>query len=131
MLFEEVLEQDEFYEVLNGLIFDFVDSLDMETLTEEQSELLDDLLTFISEDKPDTEEDLEEAVKKRVVRAGKFVRKLQCKPGYKAMGNRCVKMSASEKKMLKKRAKKSARKRKSKKNIIAAHRKRSMRMANK
>jgi len=37
-----------------------------------------------------------EQIKKRVIRGGKVQVKLQCKPGYKAVGNKCVKISAQE-----------------------------------
>ena len=139
MLFEEMLSEDEYFEELNELIFDFIDTLDFETLSEEQITTLDNLLEFITEiDFTDDEEidtteedekDLEEAVRKRVVRKGKIVRKLMCKPGYKGMGNRCVKMSASERRVRRKVAKKSARLRKSKSASIQRHRARSMRIA--
>ena len=45
----------------------------------------------------------------RVVRKGKVVRKVICKPGYKADGNRCVKIGGKELINKKKGAKKAAR----------------------
>jgi hypothetical protein len=85
MLFEEYLDDEEYLEELNELLFDFIDSLDFETLSEDQADKLDDLLEFITdneiEDDEDSEEELEEAIKKRVVRKGKIIRKLICKPG--------------------------------------------------
>ena len=88
MLFEEYMDEEEYLEELNELLFDFIDSLDLETLSEEQAERLDDLLEFITEmdieyddDDSEEEEEIDEALKKRVVRKGKIVRKLMCKPG--------------------------------------------------
>lgn len=141
MLFEEVLSEEEYLEELNELIFDFIDSLDLESLSDDQAEKLDDLLEFITdmdveyEDEEDidenlTEEELQELAKKRVVRGGKIVRRIFCKPGFKAMGNKCIRMAAKERRVRKKGAKRSARKRKSKSATIQRHRARSMRIAN-
>lgn len=142
MLFEEVLSEEEYLEELNELIFDFIDSLDLESLSDDQAEKLDDLLEFITdmdveyEDDEDidenlTEEEINELAKKRVVRGGKIVRRVFCKPGFKAMGGtRCVRMAAKERRVRKKAAKRSARKRKSKSATIQRHRARSMRIAN-
>lgn len=139
MLFEEVLSEDEYLEELNDLLFDFIDSLDLESLSEDQAEKLDDLLEFITdmdieyEDEEDidenlTEEELNELAKRRVVRGGKIIRRIFCKPGYKPMNNRCVRMAAAERRVRKKAAKKSARKRRSKTASINRHRARSMRI---
>lgn len=38
----------------------------------------------------------DEQLRKRVIRKGKAVIKLQCRDGYKAVGNKCVKISAQE-----------------------------------
>ena len=143
MLFEEYLEEEEYLEVLNELIFDFIDSIDLESLSDEQAEKLDDLLEFITDsdveyDEEETEdgeestedEDLDEAIKKRVVRKGKIIRKLICKPGFKAMGGKkCVKIAASERRVRKKAAKKAAKKRRAKKSSMLRHRAKSMRIA--
>ncbi|MDY0215178.1 MAG: hypothetical protein RBS24_06695 [Bacilli bacterium] len=144
MLFEEYLSEEEYLEELNELIFDFIDSLDLEELSEDQAEKLDDLLTFITDmdieyedgeeedlEEDLTEEELNELKKKRVVRGGKIIRRVFCKPGFKAMGGtRCVKMAAKERRVRKKAAKRSARKRKAKSATIQRHRTRSMRIAN-
>ena len=138
MLFEEYLEEEEYLEVLNELIFDFIDSLDLESLSDEQAEKLDDLLEFITdsdieygdEEEPGEDEDLDEAIKKRVVRKGKIVRKLICKPGFKAMGGKkCVKIAASERRLRAKMAKRAAKKRRSKKSIMLRNRAKSMRIS--
>jgi len=135
MLFEEYLDEEEYLEELNELLFDFIDSLDLETLSEEQAERLDDLLEFITEmdieyeDDDSEEEEIDEALKKRVVRKGKIVRKLICKKGFKAMGGKCVKMAASERRIRKKMAKRGAKKRRSKKSAMLRHRAKSMRIA--
>lgn len=142
MLFEEYLSEEEYLEELNELIFDFIDSLDLEELSEDQAEKLDDLLTFITDmdieyedgeeedlEEDLTEEELNEIKKKRVVRGGKIIRRVFCKPGFKAMGSRCVKMAAKERRLRKKVAKRSARKRKAKSATIQRHRARSMRIS--
>ena len=137
MLFEEYLEEEEYLEVLNELIFDFIDSLDLESLSDEQAEKLDDLLEFITdsdieygdEEEPGEDEDLDEAIKKRVVRKGKIVRKLICRKGFKAMAGRCVKMAASERRLRAKMAKRGAKKRRAKKSSMLRHRAKSMRIA--
>ena len=137
MLFEEYLDEEEYLEELNELLFDFIDSLDFEALSDEQAEKLDDLLEFITDmeieyedgEESEEEEELEEAVKKRVVRKGKIVRKLICKKGFKAMGNKCVRMAASERRIRKKMAKRSAKKRRAKKSSMLRHRAKSMRLA--
>ena len=137
MLFEEYMDEEEYLEELNELLFDFIDSLDLETLSEEQAERLDDLLEFITEmdieyddDDSEEEEEIDEALKKRVVRKGKIVRKLMCKPGFKAMGGtKCIKMAASERRIRKKMAKRGAKKRRSKKSAMLRHRAKSMRIA--
>lgn len=55
---------------------------------------------------------------KVVVRDKKRVKKLDCKPGYKAVDGRCIKMSGAEKLSRQKAGKKSAKKRKSKQSSI-------------
>lgn len=142
MLFEEYLEEEEYLEVLNELIFDFIDSIDLESLSDEQAEKLDDLLEFITDsdveyDEEETEdgeegtedEDLDEAIKKRVVRKGKIIRKLICRKGFKAMSGRCIKMAASERRLRAKMAKRGAKKRRAKKSSMLRHRAKSMRIA--
>lgn len=140
MLFEEYLTEEEYLEELNELIFEFVDSLDLETLSDAQADALDELLSFITdmdieydESEDDTEEVdeelISELVKKRVVRKGKIIRRVFCKPGFKAMGNRCIKMTSKERRVRKKAAKRTARKVKAKKATTQRHRAKSMRIA--
>ena len=137
MLFEEYLEEEEYLEVLNELIFDFIDSIDLESLSDEQAEKLDDLLEFITdsdveydEEEGTEDEDLDEAIKKRVVRKGKIIRKLICRKGFKAMGGKkCVKIAASERRLRAKMAKRAAKKRRSKKSIMLRNRAKSMRIS--
>ena len=57
---------------------------------------------------------LEEAVKKKVIRKGKLVRKTFCKAGQKAKGGKCVPMKSTERTKRKIKAKKGAIKRKGK-----------------
>lgn len=110
----------------------FIANLDPEALSEEQLEevlnIIDNL--EIAEEKEDEEieeSDISEVRRKVVIRKGKKVRKVICKPGYKAKGNKCVRMKAAEKLRKRKGAIRAARKRKSKKTQIARARKRSMR----
>ena len=75
------------------------------------------------------DEDLDEAIKKRVVRKGKIIRKLICRKGFKAMSGRCIKMAASERRLRAKMAKRGAKKRRAKKSSMLRHRAKSMRIA--
>jgi len=129
MLFEEVLETEEYFDELNKKIFDFIDSLDIDELEEDQAELLDDLMEFISEEEFEDQE-LDEIVKKKVVRNGKIVRKIPPKQGYKVVNGRYVKMSASEQRVRSKAAKRGARKSRSKKASTARKRAKSMKKIN-
>lgn len=109
----------------------FIANLDPETLSEEQLEdvlnIIDDLEIAEKEEDNEVEEsDVSEVRKKIVIRAGKKVRKVICKPGYKAKGNKCVKMKAAERLRKRKAAIKSARKRKAKGAQIARKRAKSM-----
>jgi hypothetical protein len=70
-------------------------------------DILEDIL-------PDIYGDEDEAKRKKVIRKGKMKKKLFCKPGQKAVGNRCVTMKSKEKTKRKLKAKKGAIKRKSK-----------------
>lgn len=153
MLFEEYLEEEEYLEALNDSIFAFIDSLDLDTLSDEQAEALDELLYLITDMDVEYEEleksgefedsfiddeedgsvpedgDLTEWVKKKVVRKGKIIRRIFCKPGFKAMGGKCVKMAAKERRVRKRAAKRTARKAKGHKSSMLRHRARSMRIA--
>ena len=119
---DEISESDEFVSDLMESVFDFIDSLDFDNLSEDQVELLDNVLEMYNE-----EDELSEKAKERVVRGGKRVKKLKCKEGYKAVGNRCVKMSSSEKRTRSKAAKKGSRKAKSKRVSTQRKRAKSMR----
>jgi len=88
-----------------------------------EEEVPDEVLEEMYEE----EDQLSEKTKERVVRGGKKTRKLKCKSGYKAVGNKCVKMSSSEKHTRSKAAKKGARKSKSKKASTQRKRAKSMR----
>jgi len=101
----------------------FIANLDPETLSEEQ---LEDVLNIIDDLEIAEKEEVSEVQKKVVIRAGKKVRKVVCKPGYKAKGNKCVKMKAAERLRKRKAAIKSARKRKAKGAQIARKRAKSM-----
>jgi len=118
----ELNEIDEYLSDLMEMVFKFIDSLDLDNLSEEQDELLEEILEMYEE-----EDQLSEKTKERVVRGGKKTRKLKCKSGYKAVGNKCVKMSSSEKHTRSKAAKKGARKSKSKKASTQRKRAKSMR----
>lgn len=63
----------------------------------------------------------------RVVRGGKVKRKLKCKPGYKAQGGKCVRMSPQEQRKRKRSSKVGARKRKATKSQSTRKRALSMR----
>jgi len=101
----------------------FIVNLDPELLSEDQ---LENILNIIDNLEIAEKEEISEVQKKVVIRGGKKVRKVVCKPGYKAQGNKCVKMKGAERLRKKKAAIKSARKRKSKGAQIAKKRARSM-----
>ena len=69
---------------------------------------------------------LDEAVKKKVIRKGKLVRKTFCKPGQKAKGGKCVVMKSKERATRKMKAKKGAVKRKGKMSRIKKKRAKAM-----
>lgn len=48
--------------------------------------------------------------RKRVIRGGKLIKKKDCPKGYKKVGNRCVKMSSSERLTRKRAGRKAGRK---------------------
>jgi len=73
-------------------------------------------------------EDVSEVNYKKVVRGGKVVKKVQCRPGYRFDGNSCVKMSSQELRLRGKAAKKAAKHRKGKKSQISQARKISLRI---
>jgi hypothetical protein len=116
-------EFDEFYNDLNKKLFDFLELLDIESLSEDQADALEDLLELIEDS---TIEEIDEVAKINVIRGGKRVKKLPPKKGYKVINGKYVRMSASEKRVRSKAAKRSARKLKSKKSSISRKRKKSM-----
>ena len=69
---------------------------------------------------------VDEAVKKKVIRKGKLVRKTFCKKGQKAKGGRCVPMKSTERTKRKIKAKKGAIKRKGKAGKIKKKRAKAM-----
>ena len=71
-------------------------------------------------------DEIVEAERRTVIRAGKRVRKLICPPGFKALDNRCVKMKPAETRKRKRSQKKGARKRKRTLSRALIKRKRSL-----
>lgn len=63
----------------------------------------------------DTDTELMEvrAVRKKVVRKGKVIRKRDCPPGYRLVGTRCVRQTSAERIKRKRAGKRAARKSKS------------------
>lgn len=118
---ESINEEDEYLSDLMESVFNFIDSIDMDGLTEEQEELLEEILEMY-----DADEEINEVRKKRVVRGGKRTRKVTCKEGYKSVNGKCVRMSSSEKRTRSKAAKRGARKKKGQKASIQRKRKKSM-----
>jgi len=106
-------------------VFTLIDSFEEDGLDEDQEELIEEILAIYD---GETDEILDEAKKqiKRVVRAGKRVRKVVCGKGYKAVSGKCVKMGASEKRVRSKSAKKAAKKKRGKQSSINRKRKKSM-----
>ena len=82
-------------------------------------DILEDIL-------PDIYGDMDEAKRKKVIRKGKIKKKLFCKPGQKAKGDKCVTMKSTEKNKRKLKAKKGAIKRKSKASRMKKKMKKSM-----
>ena len=103
-------------------VFEFIDTLDIESLSNGQYELLEEVLDMYND-----ENELNEKAPKRtrVVRDGKKVVKLQCPSGYKLVGKKCVKQSAAEKRTRSKASKRGAKK-KSQQTSISRKRKKSM-----
>jgi len=100
-------------------VMNFLSLIDFDDLSEDQIHYLDVLLDHIDE------YELNEKTK-RVVRGGKKVKKKVCKPGFKSVDDKCVKMSSQEKKARSKGSKKGAKKKKSQGAAIARARKKSM-----
>jgi len=71
------------------------------------------------EETDDDEDELDEVARKKVVRGGKIVKKVVCKPGFKFDGKKCTKISAKEKLNRSKGSKRGAKKKKGKSAQIA------------
>lgn len=123
---EETDNSDEYLSDLMELVFEFIDSIDDRQITEEQQDMLEEILEMYDSDEDDEEVSEQRARKEKVVRGGKRKRKLKCPAGKKAVGGRCVRMSAAEKRTRSKAAKRGARKRRSKKASTEMKRKRSL-----
>lgn len=119
---ESLYEEDEHLSDLMESVFNLLDTLDLDNLTEDQEEMLDEILEMYEAD-----DEVSEARKEKVVRGGKKVKKLKCPAGKKAVGGKCVRMSQSEKRTRSKAAKKSSRKKKGQKASTERKRKKSMR----
>lgn len=119
---ESINEEDEYLSDLMESVFNFLETLDFDNLTEDQEEMLDEILEMYEAD-----DEVNEVRKEKVVRGGKRTRKLKCPSGKKAVGGKCVRMSQSEKRTRSKAAKKAARKKKGQKASIERKRKKSMR----
>ena len=119
---EQFGETDDYVSDLMEQVFSLIDTFDFDELSEEQIEMLDDILEMYDED-----EEISEVKRERVVRGGKRVRKIKCPEGKKASGGRCVRMTAKEKRVRSKAAKRGARKKKGKQASIQRKRARSVR----
>ena len=53
---------------------------------------------------------INEGIYKKVIRKGKIVKKLFCQPGFKAVGTKCIKMTATEMRTRSRSTKKAQRK---------------------
>ena len=72
-------------------------------------------------------DELDEAVKRKVVRKGKLIKKTFCKPGQKAVKGRCVTMRGKEKAKRRMTQRRAAQKRKGKAARIKRKRAKAMR----
>lgn len=123
-------EVDEYFSDLMETVFDLIDNLDYDNLTENQQDLIDEILELYEDDEDDEDdEEIDEvkAKRKKVVRKGRKVRKKMCPRGYKKVDGKCVRQSASERRTRSKAAKRAAKKRKGHKSSIQRKRKRSLR----
>lgn len=119
---EQLQEEDEFLSDLFESVFLFLEDVDIDNLDESQFEKLSEILEMLDSDT----EQLEEVKRERVVRGGKRIRKVKCKQGYKAVNGKCVRMSASERRVRSRAAKRSAKKKKTKKSQIERKRQKSL-----
>jgi|TARA_B100000073_G_C23720183_1_gene567351 hypothetical protein len=79
-----------------------------------KNKIINELSNVVEESDAIWEDIIDEMQRKKVIRKGKLVKKLMCKPGKKALGNKCVVMKAAEKAKRRRMAKKGAIKRKAK-----------------
>ena len=86
------------------------------------SDLFDELYKIVEQ----SNNILDEAKRKKVIRKGKLTKKLFCPKGQKAKGGRCVTMKSTERARRKLKAKKGAIKRKSKAGRIKKKRAKAM-----
>ena len=118
------------YEELSEALLDFISTLDLDNLNDEQIEYLDDVFTLMEEDELFNDRVCpilnERFIRK--VRGKKIVRKKVCRPGYKAVDGSCKKIKQSEKRKRGKGAKRASRKKKGKKMAINRARKKSMKV---
>jgi len=72
---------------IDGDFDDYINADEIEFIFEEEEDYNED---------NEKEQEVSETRKKWVIRAGKKVKKLICRPGYKSHNNRCVRISAEE-----------------------------------
>lgn len=101
---------DEYWSDVLELAFELIDSLDYDSLTEDQQDVIDEFMDMTDEG-AEEEAPVEEAMK-MVVRAGKRMKIRTCPAGMKALNGKCIKMSSAEKRARAKGQKAGARKRK-------------------
>jgi hypothetical protein len=116
---------DEYWSDVLELAFELIDTLDYDSLTEDQQDLVDEFMDMTDEDTSTDEEPVEEAMK-MVVRAGKRMKIRTCPAGMKALNGKCIKMSSAEKRARAKGQKAGARKRKAGSKMAARKRAKSM-----
>jgi hypothetical protein len=112
-----------FWEDFNEMVMSFVDTLDIDNLSEDQMCALSNILSMSQAD--DGSDGIDEKMK-TVIRGGKRMKKLDCPPGKKALNGKCVRISSKEKMVRSKAAKKSARGKKGKQAAISRKRAKSM-----
>lgn len=121
-------EIDQYEKTIEDML-DLIESLDPEQLSDEQLITIDQIVKNLETVEKELEEtgELSEQMRKWVLRKGKKFRKLICKPGWRAKGNKCVIIPAATKIKMKRGAIKSARKRKFKKAKIVRALKKALR----
>ncbi len=128
---EDYQSEEDYIDELHELIFNILESLNYEELTEEQQEEVDNLIELIDDDYYEQwyedDDELEESRMQRVVRGGQVKRRLKPRKGYRVKDGKYVKVGAGEKRARRRGAKRAARKRKTKKGAIQRSRKKSMR----